>query len=179
MSKELERPVVTNQLIAVIENPNFMINIGNVIRNVNALGVDCLYVIDGQKRLESDLEELRQRKSLLKHSVGAIKWTNVKRFDNSAACIKELTKHGFVSIITSPHIKGKTNSFLPNGDYSPPKLAVWFGSESDGISDYVVSHSKQCIQIEMNGQVESFNLGTSTAVVLYEITKQRRLLGLS
>lgn len=54
------------------------------------------------------------------------------------------------------------------------KLAVWFGNEARGISDTAVSHSAACVQIEMYGIVESLNLATSTGIVLYEITKQRR-----
>lgn len=161
-------------LIAVIENPNFMINIGHVIRNVNALGVEKLYVVDGQQRLENDLEEMRKRKSLLKHSVAAIKWTEVKRFDSSAACLEALEAEGYISMATSPHQKGKKNVVLHEGDYSHPKLAVWFGNESKGISDLVVDRSFLCINIAMFGKVESLNLSTSTAIVLYEITKQRR-----
>ena len=33
-------------LIAVLENPMDIINIGTVVRNVNALGVEKLYVVD-------------------------------------------------------------------------------------------------------------------------------------
>lgn len=71
------------ELIAVLENPNYIMNIGNVIRNVNGLGVDKLFVIDKLKRLEDNLEEIRERKSILKNSNGAVKWTLVKRFDTT------------------------------------------------------------------------------------------------
>lgn len=59
-------------LIAILENPNYIINIGHVIRNVNGLGIDALYVVDGLHRLEEDPELIRTRKSLLKHSSGAV-----------------------------------------------------------------------------------------------------------
>lgn len=37
-----------------------------------------------------------------------------------------------------------------------------------------IQKSKACIQIEMAQIIESFNLATSTKIVLYKITKQRR-----
>ena len=81
----------------------------------------------------------------------------------------------FVSIVTSPHIKGKRNVVLHDADYTVyTKLAVWFGHESMGISDLAVEHSEMCVSIPMFGMIESLNLGTTSGIVLYEITKQRR-----
>ena len=88
--------------------------------------------------------------------------------------MNHLEKNGFTSIVTSPHIRGKTNVLLQDGDFTQGKLAVWFGNEARGISDLAISHSAACIQIEMYGIIESLNLATSTGIVLYEITKQRR-----
>ena len=52
-------------------------NIGAVIRNVNALGVEKTYTIDPRNALPDDWEEMRERKSLSKTSVSAIKWSFV------------------------------------------------------------------------------------------------------
>jgi tRNA (guanosine-2'-O-)-methyltransferase len=162
-------------LIAVIESPNDIRNIGTVIRNVNALGVEKTYVIDPRKALPDDWQEMRERKSLSKTSVSAVKWSFVKRFDSTQACIDHLTKNLFVSIVTSPHVKGKKNVVLDEGDYTAfTKLAVWFGNESRGISNLAVEHSEMCVSIPMFGMIESLNLGTTSGIVLYEVTKQRR-----
>lgn len=162
-------------LIAVIENPDEMRNIGTVIRNVNALGVEKAYVIDPRRTLPDDWQDMRERKSLSKTSVSAIKWSFVKRFDSTEECIVHLKKNGFISVVTSPHIKGRKNGILEEVDYTVyTKLAVWFGNEGSGISDVAVEHSEMCIGIPMFGMIESLNLGTSSGIVLYEITKQRR-----
>jgi tRNA (guanosine-2'-O-)-methyltransferase len=162
-------------LIAVIENPDEMRNIGTVIRNVNALGVEKAYVIDPRRTLPDDWQDMRERKSLSKTSVSAIKWSFVRRFDSTADCIAHLHKKGFISVVTSPHIKGRKNGILEEVDYTVyTKLAVWFGNEGSGISDLAVEHSEMCVGIPMFGMIESLNLGTSSGIVLYEITKQRR-----
>lgn len=163
------------ELISVIESPKEIKNLGTVIRNVEALGVEKSYVIDTAGHLPDDWQEMRQRKSLLKPSVSAVKWSFVRRFDSTEACLAHLEKKGFDSIVTSPHIKGKENISLEAGDYTKfKKLAVWFGNEVVGVSDLAVEHSKLCVSIPMYGLTESLNLGTSTGIVLYEITKQRR-----
>jgi len=124
--------------------------------------------------LPDDWQEMRERKSLNKTSVSAFKWSSVKRFDSTEACLAHLKRKLFVSVVTSPHVKGRRNVLLQEGDYTQTKLAVWFGNESRGISDLAVEHSEMCVSIPMFGMIESLNLGTTTGIVLYEITKQRR-----
>lgn len=162
-------------LIVVIEEPENPRNIGTVIRNVNALGAEKVYVVDPRRVLSDAWQDLRSEPKLSKLSVSAVKWTFVKRFDSTEECLDHLEKSRFVSIATSPHVKGKTNKFLHEADFAEhAKLAVWFGNEARGISDLAVERSEICISIPMFGMVESLNLGTSSGIVLYEVTKQRR-----
>lgn len=162
-------------LIAVIENPEQMVNIGSVIRNANALGVEAVYVVDPHRALPEDWQEMRDRKSLSATSASAVKWTFVKRFDSTGACLDHLESRRFRSVVTSPHVKGRTNHWLHEADFTTiPKLAVWFGNEAKGISETAVARSEMCIAIPMFGMIESLNLGTSSGIVLYEVTRQRR-----
>ncbi|PKP80950.1 MAG: rRNA methyltransferase [Alphaproteobacteria bacterium HGW-Alphaproteobacteria-18] len=169
------KPFRCKNLIAVLENPTDIRNIGTVIRNVNALGVEKVYVVDPRQSIPDDWQYLRDQKSVSRTSVSAVKWTFVKRFDTTDECFDHLEKNGFVSIVTSPHVKGKTSIFLHEGDFTVhSKLAVWFGSEGSGISDRAVERSEMCVSIPMFGMIESLNLGTSSGIVLYEVAKQRR-----
>lgn len=161
-------------LIAVLEEPSDPKNIGTVIRNVNALGVEKLYIVDSKRVIPTSWESMRGNKTLLKTSVSGVKWSFVKKFKTTEECFDHLEKNGYTSVVTSPHIKGKTNVTLQDGDFTQDKLAVWFGNEARGISNLAVERSAACIQIEMYGIIESLNLATSTGIVLYEITKQRR-----
>jgi tRNA (guanosine-2'-O-)-methyltransferase len=172
-AKEI-KPYRCKNLIAVIENPSDIKNIGTIIRNVNALGVEKTYIVDPHKKLPEDWQEMRERKSLAKTSVSAIKWSFVKRFDSTENCLKHLERYRYVSIATSPHVKGKKTVVLHEGDYTHPRIAVWFGNESRGVSDLAIEHSEFCVTIPMFGMIESLNLGTTSGIVLYEITKQRR-----
>lgn len=169
------KPYRCKNLIAVIEDPHDIKNIGTVIRNVNALGVEKAYIVDPRKKLPDDWQDMRKKKSLSATSASAVKWSFVKRFESTEACLQHLEKNKYVSIVTSPHVKGHKNVILHEGDFTGHhKLAVWFGSESRGISDLAVKRSVMCVRIPMLGMIESLNLGTTSGIVLYEITKQRR-----
>ena len=99
----------------------------------------------------------------------------MKRFDTTEACVAHLKSRNYASVVTSPHVKGKRNAAFDEVDYTVfPKLAVWFGSESRGISEEAVASAEICVSIPMHGMIESLNLGTSSGIVLYEVTKQRR-----
>jgi len=162
-------------LIAVIEDPVDVKNVGTVIRNVNALGGEKVYVVDPKHSLPDDWEEMRSTKPLSKASVSAVKWSFVRRFDSTQACIAHLEENRFVSMVTSPHVQGKSNATLDEVDFTTDyKLAVWFGNERRGVSERAIEHAKLCVSIPMYGMIESLNLGTSSGIVLYEVTKQRR-----
>ncbi|MBC7973069.1 MAG: rRNA methyltransferase [Verrucomicrobia bacterium] len=98
----------------------------------------------------------------------------IQRFCTEAY-LEHLEKNRFVSIVTSPHVKGMKNVILDEADYTIyTKLAVWFGNEGRSISDLAVQHSEMCLSIPIFGTIESLNLGTTSGIVLYEVTKQRR-----
>lgn len=169
------KPFRCKNLIAVLENPTDVANIGTVIRNVNALGVEKVYVVDPRRSLPDDWQDLRARRSISKTSVSAVKWTFVRRFDNTDECFDHLERKNFRSIVTSPHVKGKHSIYLHEGDYTAfTKLAVWFGSEAIGISERAVERAEMCVSVPMFGMIESLNLGTSSGIVLYEVARQRR-----
>jgi tRNA (guanosine-2'-O-)-methyltransferase len=162
-------------LIAVIEYPKDIRNIGSVIRNVNALGAEKVYIVTDNADLTLEWQAMRDRHSLMSVSASAVRWTFVRVFPDTESCLAHLERKGFVSIVTSPHTHGKQNVGLPDGDYTRyKKLAVWFGNESRGISDLALERSVLCVQIPMSGIIESLNLGSSSGIILYEIIKQRR-----
>ena len=130
-------------LIAVLENPKTLENIGSAVRNVDALGVHKLYVVDGYNLLPSDWHTMRERKALNSISVSAIKWAFVKRYPDTESCLRYLKSKNFVSVVTSPHVKGKTNVLLEDAKFTQKRVAVWFGNESRGVSDQAVESAEE------------------------------------
>jgi TrmH family RNA methyltransferase len=52
-----------------------------------------------------------------------------------------------------------------------PPLAVVFGGESAGLDDTTLSQCSERISIPMHGAVESLNVATAAALILYEATR--------
>ena len=62
-------------------------------------------------------------------------------------------------------------------DYTK-KLAIVFGAELDGPTQYAREQADLAIAIPMHGLVESLNVSVAAAVILFEAERQRRLAGL-
>ncbi len=58
-------------------------------------------------------------------------------------------------------------------DYTK-RTAFLIGNESSGLSSAAVAFADACIQIPMEGKVESLNAAVSAAVLMYECSRQRR-----
>ena len=54
------------------------------------------------------------------------------------------------------------------------KTAVLIGNEANGLSKESAEQSDELIKIPMEGKVESLNAGVATAIMIYEIYRQRR-----
>lgn len=158
--------------ICVLENPKDVMNIAATLRNVSAFGVEKLYVI-GNNSMVIDFEASRNNKRLTSLSVGSNKWVFVKSFETAADCLTHLRMNRYTVAVTSSHLKGKQNVNLYEASFTQPRLAVWFGNESRGISCEAAEAADMCIQIHMGGAVESLNLGTSTGIILSYIGYQR------
>ena len=180
---ERAKEVRSKTLICVLENPDLLQNVCSIIRNIDALGIAKLYVIDGGKLklpntsmvnpLGRTWSALRQNPHWLSGSVGAVKWVYIKRFNNTQECATYLAKKNFHNVGTSPHIKGRKNLDLSQAKFTQKQVAIWFGNESIGLSNEAINQCKECIQIPMCGLVESLNLGSCSGIVLYEAMRQR------
>ncbi len=158
-------------LIVVLENPYDWRNIGSVVRNVNALGAEKVYVIDGAGKLPDDWQAMQSHKKLLDISASAVKWRFVKRFDSTEACVNHLEGERLrVGRYVASH-QGQSQRHPRHCRFHALQKAgclVWERAIRDQ------QRSALCVSIPMYGIIESLNLATSTGIALYEITKQRR-----
>ncbi len=161
-------------LVCVLENPSNPANVAAVMRNVDALGVGKLYIVTDRGRTS---DAIRNDSSLNNLSASASRRVYTQCFATTASCLEYLARKRYRNVVTSPHIKGKTNAFVDDYQFTAPHVAVWFGNETDGISDEAVAAADACVQLEMRGFVESMNLACSTAIVLNAAVNQRHARG--
>lgn len=162
-------------LVCVLERPSNPGNVAAVMRNVDALGVGHLYIITDRPRTS---EAIRNDDSLNHLSASASRRVHTRCFATTAECLEHLARRRYHNVVTSPHVKGKTNAFLEQyWGFQQHHVAVWFGNETCGISDEAVAAADACVQLEMRGFVESFNLACTTAIVLHHVVARRHEWG--
>lgn len=156
-------------LLAVLEHPSNPGNVGAVIRNIDVLGVSKLYIVG--KRLDSK----KLHRTLHNTSCGSSKYVYIHYFETTKECMEYLNKNKYTSLVTSPHQKDKQNYPLMSTDFTRyKKLAIWFGNESEGISEEAINRSSGCINVDMVGIGESLNLANASSIILHQVTHQRR-----
>ncbi len=143
-------------IIEEIEKPG---NLGAILRTADAAGVNAVIVCDPKIDIFNP--------NVIRSSLGAI--FTVKTISaKSEETLKFLRKNNFTICATTPGAKQiYTKANLLD------RLAVVVGSEQKGLSDFWLNNADLKVSIPMNGQVDSLNVSTSTAVVLYEALRQR------
>lgn len=127
-------------------------NLGTILRTAAAFGVDAII-------LYGDTVDLYNPKTV-RSAVGNLWKTPVFK-------MSDLDKfEGYEKVATLPLGKNVINL----KDYKmPQKVIVMFGSEADGLSEYLKNKADINVTIEMTNSVESLNLSISAGIVMYEL----------
>lgn len=135
-------------------------NLGTIIRTAEGAGATGIV-------LSNDCVDLYNPK-VIRSTMGSVFRVPVYVSQDLVGDINRLKSKGVC--IFGAHLKGKE---FYDEDY---KTACGFliGNEGNGLSDEVSATSDKLIRIPMCGKVESLNAATSTAVIAYEVLRQRR-----
>ena len=138
-------------------------NLGTIIRTAAATGVDSLW-------LSSHSVDFYSPK-VLRASTGS--WFNVPVITNQDLyqLAKEQQQQG-VQIIATTLRAAKTYWDL---DFSRPSL-IFLGNEGAGLSPELCNIADEAVTIPLENQVESLNVATATALLLYEAKRQQSLI---
>ena len=86
-----------------------------------------------------------------------------------ADTLRQLRLHGVRCIAAHPHTDRRT---LPQADFTGDCCIV-LGSEGQGINPVVLEQCDEAVAIPMPPEVDSLNVGSASAVFLYEAARQR------
>ena len=143
-------------VLECIEKPG---NLGAILRSAEGAGADAVILVDCVLDL---------------YNPNAIRSSQGLVFALPIICTEQsflaewLTAHKIQTIATTPD----TENLHWDIDYTLP-TALFFGSESDGLSDLWLSSTDQRIRIPMAGRADSLNVAAAAAVCLYEARRQR------
>jgi tRNA G18 (ribose-2'-O)-methylase SpoU len=136
-------------------------NMGTVVRNSAAFGADALLI--GETSFSPFLTRT------IRASMGTVFDLPAVHLDNLVDRLKDLKWKGFQVLGAHPHTDRKT---IAQADYSGD-VCIVLGSEGHGISEAVQAVCHELVAIPMSGNVDSLNVGSSVAVFLYEVARQR------
>ncbi|MGB2867245.1 MAG: RNA methyltransferase [Bacteroidota bacterium] len=168
---KIPEPETLEQLLARSSKPILFVavdgltnseNLGVLVRNCVAFGVQGLLVGE-----TSSSPYLRRS---VRNSMGTIFKLPVVQSSNLADDLSALQKHGMKVIAAHPAAREQT---LSKTDFSA-SCCVVFGSEGDGISKKILEVCKDRAAIPMEAGVDSLNVGSASAAVLYEVRRQRK-----
>jgi len=136
-------------------------NLGVLVRNGVAFGIHALVV--GETSASPFLRRA------VRNSMGTIFRLPVVESANLVRTLEELRQRGFRCVAAHPHATGRT---LTQVNFSSDCCIV-MGSEGDGISSPVLAACDDAVAIPMPPFVDSLNVGSASAVFLYEANRQR------
>jgi len=146
-------------LVLLAEDVQDPRNLGALLRVCEGAGVGRVWVRDHGSAPLSE--------SAVKASAGAAAWVAVERIGSTARALEGLKREGFW-----------TYGLAMGGD--PPweidltgKVAIVVGGEEDGLRRLTRESCDRLVGLPMRGRIESLNLATAAAAVLFEAVRQR------
>ena len=143
----------------IFDNMSKPINMGVVIRLACAAGSRLYFT--------GNSVDYRNRKALLS-AAGYEELADVTYEKDFGGLVKRLKSEGKRIVGTSPH----TDKIYTEPDYRGPTVFV-FGNEGKGLSKENMALVDDLVRIPMPGGIESLNVVTSAAIILYEGLRQR------
>ncbi|XZQ53412.1 MAG: TrmH family RNA methyltransferase [Candidatus Karelsulcia muelleri] len=144
-----------------IEKPG---NLGAILRTTEAAGIDAVLLCNNTIDIFNP--------NVIRSSLGAV-FTNNITIDNYENIILWLKTKKIKIISTSVKKNIKNIKNIYNIKLDNKSLAIVIGAESKGLSENWFKSSNIIINIPMKGKIDSLNVSTSTAIILFEIIRQK------
>lgn len=135
-------------------------NLGAILRTADACGVDAVVIPKNQS--------VGVNATVRKVACGAAETVNLVVVTNLVRCIKQLQQAGLWVV----GLAGETDKHLYSHAFDGA-LGLVMGAEGKGMRQLTRQQCDEVVAIPMLGQVESLNVSVATAVVLYEVLRQK------
>jgi RNA methyltransferase, TrmH family len=156
----LDPPPIPARLTLVLSKIQDPGNLGTIIRTAAAVGVDGLWVSQDSVDLDNP--------KVLRASAG--QWFRLAMgvSDNLPELISSYKQEGVQIVSTTSH----TQTSYWDVKLTKPTL-ILLGNEGAGLSEDLAALANLQVMIPMSVRVESLNVATAAALMLYEVRRQR------
>ena len=156
----------TRYITVVLENIYQSQNASAAIRTCECMGLQDIHIVEDTAKYHLNIRVLK----------GSYKWMDLHRYrdrhvNNTEVCFNRLRKDGYRILVADPAEDGVSIDEL---DVSAGKMALVFGNELRGASQYSLTHGDQKVRIPMFGFTESLNVSVSVAICLNSTLRNLR-----
>lgn len=154
-------PLGRSHFFVIVESVEKPGNLGAIVRTCDGAGVDGLIICDGQTDIYNP--------NVIRASLGTIFSVKVAVSTNKETL--DFLKSKNVTVCAAiPQAKAVyTEEKFANA------IAVVVGSEQNGLTKFWTQHADLKVKIPMRGSADSLNVSATTAILLYEIIRQKSL----
>lgn len=154
----------TRHLTVALEDVYQPHNASAVLRSCDCFGVQDVHIVEQDNTYQVNPNV----------ALGASKWLSLIRYreaeGNAAACVAALKERGYDLVAATPH---NEDCLVEDLEIDRP-LAVFFGTEDEGLSADTLACMDRYVKIPMFGFTESFNVSVSAALILRELVRRLR-----
>jgi tRNA (guanosine-2'-O-)-methyltransferase len=148
----------TRHVTVVLEDIYQSQNASAAIRTCECMGLQDIHIIENTAKYQFNVRVLK----------GADKWMNLERYripesNNTIECFRSLREKGYKIYVADPDENGTS---IDEIEVESSKVAVLFGNELRGASQYAIDHCDYKVKIPMYGFTESLNVSVSVAISL-------------
>lgn len=155
----LDALLAASKSLLVLEGVIDPANVGAIFRHADAFGVDGVI-------LSRSAGDPLFRKSV-RASMGSVLRVPFCHVPDSCDLMAELHNAGFLTVASTPDRQAESvRKFNPDAN---SKLALFVGSETNGLDNATLDGCHVRIRIPMSGDVDSLNAATASAIVLYQL----------
>lgn len=148
-----------NPLLIVLESVEKPGNLGAILRTADAANADAVIICDPLTDIYNP--------NVIRSSVGCVftKQVVATSSDEALEWLKKKKIRSYAAALTAKKFYHETDFTLPS--------AIIMGTEADGLTKKWLNGADDQIKIPMNGEIDSLNVSTSTAILVFEAMRQR------
>ena len=151
----------SKDFLIILDNIQDPGNLGTIIRTADSCDL-------GQVIVSTDTVDSYSPK-VIRSTMGSIFRMPFIYVESVPEVVRSLKERGIQTY--AAHLKGKKN--YDEFDYTGP-TAFLIGNEGKGLTDETAKEASEYVLIPMKGEVESMNAATSSAILTFEASRQRR-----
>lgn len=155
----------TRHITVVLENLHKPHNGSAVLRTAECFGIQDIHVIENAREYKANPYVTR----------GSGQWIDIRKYSGEESlatkqCFENLKNEGYRIVATAPGSDENTLESLKIDQ----KIALVFGNEYDGLSDYALKQADERLSLPMYGFTESYNISVTAAICLYNLIGKLR-----